>query len=136
MLMSHRADYAIRAMRFLSSLPKGAVGSINEVAVGESIPREFLAKILKDLTTARLLTSHLGVNGGYRLAKRSQEISLLDVIEAVDGPVHLNLCTEADGDYCTQAADCPMHSFWIAQEKSIKGSLASQKLSRFTKRPA
>ena len=136
MLMTHKADYAIRAMRFLSSLPKNAVGSINEVAAAESIPREFLAKILKDLTNGGLLTSHFGVHGGYRLARKSKDISLLDVIEAVDGPVHLNLCTEAAGAYCTRAGHCPMHGFWIAQEKLIKGSLASQKLSRFSKRSA
>lgn len=136
MLMSHKADYAIRAMRFLSSLSKGAVGSINEVASAESIPREFLAKILKDLTNAGLLTSHFGVHGGYRLARKSKEISLLEIIEAVDGPVHLNLCTEAGGDYCSRAGQCPMHSFWVAQEKSMKGALASQKIARFSKRPA
>ncbi len=134
MQLSRKADYALRAVRYLSSLPKGTLGSINAIAEGESIPREFLAKILKDLTMSGVLTSYQGVHGGYCLVKKPRDISFLDIIEAVDGPIHINLCTEADGAYCEQVGHCPIHGFWIAQEKSFKKALSAQKFSKYARK--
>ena len=105
------------------------MGSITEIAVAYSIPREFLAKILKDLTNGGLPTSHLGVNGGYCLVESSNKISLWDVIEAPDGPVQLNSWIEASGKCCSQSMHCPMRQFWISQERTIKASLSKRKLS-------
>jgi Rrf2 family protein len=126
MQLSRKSDYALRAIRNLSSLPKGKLGSINAIAEAESIPREFLAKILKDLTIAGVLVSFKGVTGGYQLSRPAKKISFLDVIEAVDGPVHLCLCTEPDGCSCDRHDHCHMHKFWVTQEKSIKTALSKQ----------
>jgi Rrf2 family transcriptional regulator, iron-sulfur cluster assembly transcription factor len=134
MQLSRKADYALRAVQHLSSLPKGTLGSINTIAEAESIPREFLAKILKDLTMSGVLTSYQGVHGGYSLVRKPQEMSFLDVIEAVDGPIHLNLCTETGGTYCNRVGHCPIHGFWVAQEKVLKRALAGQKFSKYAKR--
>lgn len=133
MQLSRKADYALRAVRHLSTLPKGKLGSINSIAAAESIPREFLAKILKELTRGSILVSFQGVTGGYRLARISREISFLDVIEVIEGPVHLNLCTSGGGCACNNISSCPMHSFWIEHEANFKKSLAKHKFSKYAK---
>lgn len=133
MQLSRKADYALRAVRYLSVQPKGKLGSINSIAASESIPREFLAKILKDLTRSGILVSFQGVTGGYRLSRAAKDISFLDVIEAIEGPVHINLCTETEGDTCAcdQSKGCSMHGFWVAQERTFKRNLAKHNFARY-----
>jgi len=131
MQLSRKADYALRAVKHLSSLPKGKLGSINSIAAAESIPREFLAKILKDLTRGGILVSFQGVTGGYRLNHTPKDISFLDVIEAIEGPVHINLCTEGDSCPCDRAQTCQMRDFWLTQEKAFKKALAKHNFGRY-----
>ena len=131
MQLSRKADYALRAVKHLSTLPKDKLGSINSIAAAESIPREFLAKILKDLTRSRILVSFQGVTGGYRMAKTPKEVSFLTVIEAIEGPIHINLCTEGNSCSCTQHAKCQMRDFWKVQETSFKKALAKHNFSRY-----
>ena len=134
MLLSRKADYALRAVRHLSLLPKGTLNSINAIAAAEEIPREFLAKILKDLTRSGVLESFQGVTGGYRLGKKAREISFLDVIEAIEGPLHLNLCTvEGHKCACPVVDTCTMRIFWMAQEKSLKKALTKHTFARYSK---
>ena len=127
MNLSHKAEYALRAVRHLSKLPKGKLNSINAIAREASIPREFLAKILQDLTAAGILASFKGVTGGYRLTRPANKVSFLDVIEAINGPLHLSLCTETSTCSCKPAADhCHMHQFWVAQEKVFRNALSKR----------
>ena len=131
MQLSRKADYALRGVRQLSTLSKGKLGSINSIAEAEKVPREFLAKILKDLTRSGILVSYQGVTGGYRLSRPAKEISYLDVIEAIEGPIHLNLCTEGPTCGCDQYDVCQFRTFWLAQENSFKKALQRQNFSRF-----
>lgn len=131
MQLSRKADYALRAIRHVSGLPKGKLGSINSIAEAEAIPREFLAKILKDLTRAGLLVSFQGVTGGYRLAKQPREVTFLDVIEAIDGPIHLNLCTEQGSCACDRHAKCDMKEFWSTQEVGFKKALTKNHFGKY-----
>ena len=131
MQLSRKADYALRAVRHLSTLPKGKLGSINSIAAAEAIPREFLAKILKDLTRAGILMSFQGVTGGYRLTNSPKDVSFLDVIEAIEGPIHINLCTEEEQCACDRVGECNMHGFWMTQEKAFKKALAKHTFNRY-----
>lgn len=133
MRLSRKSDYALRAVRHIASLPKGKLGSINSVSEAENIPREFLAKILKDLTRSGILVSYQGVTGGYRLARTPKEISFLDVIEAIDGPVHLNLCTEQKNCRCEEYDRCQMKDFWAVQENFFKKSLTKEHFGKYKK---
>ena len=133
MQLSRKADYALRAVKHLSSLPKGKLGSINSIAAAECIPREFLAKILKDLTRGGILVSFQGVTGGYRLSNMPKDISFLDVIEAIEGPLHINLCTESEVCPCDRSSTCPMRDFWMVQEKAFKKALAKHNFARYKK---
>jgi len=131
MRLSRKSDYALRAVRYLSGLPTGKLGSINSIAEAESIPREFLAKILKDLTRGSILVSYRGVTGGYRIARKPREISFLDVIEAIDGPIHLNLCTEGKDCNCPVYDTCEMRAFWENQEGAFKKALGKQHFAKY-----
>lgn len=131
MLLKRKADYALRAVKHLSTLPKGELGSINSIAAAESISSTFLAYILRDLTRSGILVSVQGRTGGYRLAGAPKDVSLLNIIEAIEGPIHINLCTEGDRCPCDVASDCPMRSFWIAQEKSFNKALGKHTFARY-----
>jgi Rrf2 family protein len=133
MKLSRKSDYALRAVRCCTKLPKGHYGSIRFISESESIPREFLAKILKELTTRKILISFRGVTGGYILARDPKEISFLDVIEAMNGTVHINLCTESGAHRGEGRAKCEMCDFWKSQEKAIKKALAAQHFGKYKK---
>ncbi|MEE8577516.1 MAG: Rrf2 family transcriptional regulator [candidate division Zixibacteria bacterium] len=135
MQLSRKADYALRAVRHVSTLPKGKLGSINTIAAAESVPREFLAKILKDLTRSGILVSYQGVTGGYRLSRLAKEISFLDVIEAIEGPIHLNLCTEGPTCACDQYDECQFRTFWEVQENGMKKALGRHNFGRYARKP-
>jgi Rrf2 family protein len=115
----------------LAGLPKGKLGSINSISEAESVPREFLAKILKDLTRGGILVSYQGVKGGYTLSREPKDVNFLQVIEAIDGPVHLNLCTEPNGCRCENYNSCDLRGFWETQEVSFKKSLVKQHFGKF-----
>jgi Rrf2 family protein len=134
MQLSRKADYALRAVRHISTLPKGKLGSINSIAEAESIPREFLAKILKDLTRSGILVSYQGVTGGYRLSRMPKEISFLDVIEAIEGPIHMNLCTEGPNCGCDQYGTCQFRDFWETQETVVKKALGKHHFGKYARK--
>src|SRR5262245_25895843 len=92
--ISRKIEYGLRAMVFLASRPVTEVVPFREIARRMQVPEDFLAKILKTLVSRRLVTSRRGARGGYSLSKPASQISFLDVIEAVEGPVIVNVCQE------------------------------------------
>ena len=97
MQISRKADYALRAITFMVNQPENKRSSISEIAESEGIPRDFLAKILKELCRSGFLKSFQGVTGGYQLARAKSEISFLNVIEAMQGQVRVNMCVDQNG---------------------------------------
>ena len=130
MRLSRKSDYALRAVRHIATLPKGKLGSINSVSEAENIPREFLAKILKDLTRSGILVSYQGVTGGYRLSRLPKDVTFLDVIEAIDGPILLNECVAGNG-VCTFGEDCPMRPIWCDAQAELVDRLKQTTFSNF-----
>jgi Rrf2 family protein len=84
--VSAKVDYAIRAMAELANAPPGSVKS-ETIANAQAIPRNFLENILLDLRHSELVTSQRGADGGYRLGRAPEEISVADIIRAVEGPI-------------------------------------------------
>jgi Rrf2 family protein len=109
--ISRKIDYGLRAMIHLSGLPAGKIVPLQDLATTLHIPREFLAKILKVLTARGLVRSARGVHGGYQLARPPAAISFLEVIEAVEGPVQLNVCLDHK-DRCDVSEGCTMYHIW------------------------
>ncbi len=124
MQLSRKADYALRAVAFIAQLEKGTLASIGKIALARDIPREFLAKILKELSRSGILVSFQGVTGGYRLARPPKEVTFLDVIEAMEGPVRVNLCVE--GCHCDHEDGCEIRPFFIKQQEQIVKAMKRQ----------
>ncbi|GAW91936.1 RrF2 family transcriptional regulator [Calderihabitans maritimus] len=92
MKLNQATDYAFRAVLYMSRLPMGEVVEAKEIAEQEKIPLRFLLKIFRQLVAAGLVRSYRGVKGGYALAKHPKDISLRDVVEAVEGSIVMNRC--------------------------------------------
>jgi Rrf2 family protein len=123
--ISRKIDYGLRAMIYLASIPAEEVVPFREIARQMLVPEDFLAKILKTLVDEGLVRSTRGPHGGYALALPSSEISFLQVIEAVEGPIALNVCLDDEG--CGKAAACTMVSVWKeGQEKMLEVYRASK----------
>ena len=109
--ISRKIEYGLRAMTFLASLETGEMVPQAEIARRMSIPPQFASKILKILVQKKLVRSTRGAHGGYALAKAAREVSFLDVIEAVEGPVVVNVCQDSH-DACKVSSACTMYSVW------------------------
>lgn len=104
--LTKKADYGLIALRHLASRP-GGCASTKEIADSYHIPMPLLSKVLQKLVRTGLLSSEQGTNGGYRLSRAPQEITTLDAIRAIDGPIILTHCfTEHNG--CDQSDLCPV----------------------------
>ena len=118
MRISRETDYAIRCMLHLCA-DAGKVSMVDEIAQARDVPKSFLAKILQKLKRAKLVESFRGVKGGFRLARDPSGISLLDVIEAIQGDVGVNVCA-VDELACDRSAECVVHPIWKKMSSKIK----------------
>jgi Rrf2 family protein len=118
MQITRQADYAVRAVAYLAKLGSDRRAATSQIALEQQIPPSFLAKIVSQLSVAGLLQTSRGARGGVSLARTPQEISLLEVVEAIDGPILLNECV-LDIDACTFSKDCPMHPIWCASQAEL-----------------
>jgi Rrf2 family transcriptional regulator, iron-sulfur cluster assembly transcription factor len=135
MKISRKSDYALRAVLYIARQANDARSSINAIAESERVPRDFLAKILKELTRAEILRSYQGVHGGYQLSRPAAQINILDVIEAMDGPLGLNLCVRGeDGCDCDRADRCPMHPFWKKMQAQVRSTLRNETFAKLKRR--
>lgn len=121
MKITRETDYAIRCILYLSELPD-KVAMAGEIAEAMKIPKSFLAKILQKLTRAEIVQSFRGVNGGVKLAKNPAEISLLYVIETIEGDVGMNVCAVNEGA-CAQSKKCSVHPVWIEIREAVEDIL-------------
>lgn len=87
MKLTRASSYAIHALAYMGAQKHNRPVASHHIAQARGIPERFLLKVLKPLVSARVLHSIKGPNGGYRLAKMPRDISLLEVLEAVDGPI-------------------------------------------------
>jgi Rrf2 family protein len=111
MQFTRKGDYALKAMVYLADAKSKGPHTIDEISENSKVPRHFLAKILKDLTRANLLIAVKGARGGYTLARPAVDINLLQIIEAVVGPLALNLCLEGD-NRCADSNTCGLYPVW------------------------
>jgi Rrf2 family protein len=117
MKLTRASTYALQAVAYMASFKKGKEDTpvaSHKIAEERKIPERFLLKVLKPLVSAQILVSVKGPNGGYRLAKSPNEVTLLDIIEAVDGPIRGSAPPSPHGDQqlqrrletvCEQVAD-------------------------------
>ncbi len=119
MQITRQADYAVRAVLYLARRENAERAATSTIAVEQRIPPSFLAKIISQLSIAGLLHTSRGARGGVTLAREPKDITLLEVVEAIDGPIQLNECVGDEGN-CSFGRECPLHSVWCeAQEKLV-----------------
>jgi len=131
MIFSRPCEYAIRAMTYLVDTP-GGTARAQEIAKAEEIPLPILSKVLQDLAHKGLLKSRRGPGGGFRLARRAEEIALRDLVAAIDGTQHFYDCA-AGLPGCSDAAPCPLHEMWTRFRAMLMTSLDETTLDRMAK---
>ncbi|HEX8947629.1 MAG TPA: Rrf2 family transcriptional regulator [Dissulfurispiraceae bacterium] len=128
MQITRETDYAVRCVLFLAGR-EDEVSMIDGISKGMCVPKSFLAKILQKLTRAGIVKSYRGVKGGFQLAKKPGEISLLDVIEAIQGPVVMNVCA-LDDKLCQFSKTCAVHPVWVEVRGMVEQVLRSKDFSK------
>ena len=121
-LLSIEGDYGLRAIIYLSTQPREKITFVSEIAKDQLIPVNFLFKILRKLVRKGMVKSYRGPHGGYALAKEPSEITFLEVIEAIDGPLVLNRCLGSVPN-CTLEPNCKMMGAWKRIQLHMKTEL-------------
>jgi len=117
--LTREAEYGLLAMAYIATRPDGELAYRREIAEHHNIPREFLAKVLQKLSKQGLIKSYRGIRGGYLLARIAADISIADVVSAVDGPMALVECARPDGS-CPQQDLCGFQSvLWDLQDEIV-----------------
>jgi Rrf2 family protein len=129
MQITRQADYALRAVIYLSRLQPEQKASTSAIADEQQIPPSFLAKIISQLSIAGLIHTARGARGGVSLARSADDISILDVIEAIDGPITMNECT-TNPNSCPFSADCNLHQLWCTTRNEITNKLKTTTFSQ------
>ena len=124
MQLTRAADYAVRVMIHLAGLPPGMRASRGELARAAECPEQFLSKVLQSLTRAGLVISHRGNTGGFELPEAHRGATMLNVVQAIEGPVRLNLWLTSDHT-CSRQEWCPAHGVWAEAQKAMLGVLQS-----------
>jgi Rrf2 family protein len=127
--LSRRADYAVRMLLTLAAAPPGATLPAAELSAQTAVPVSLAHKITQDLARAGLVRSTPGPAGGAELARPAEAISLLDILEAMEGPLCLNLCLMGPGT-CPRDGTCPAHTAWAHIQNVLRQELAAQSLAR------
>ena len=117
MQLTRAADYAVRVMIHMASLPEGTMVRLKTLADAAGAPEKFLAKLLQNLTRAELVVSRRGPNGGFELASGAKSATMMQVIEAIEGPFALNVCLSEKG--CERQEWCPAHTVWAQAQDAM-----------------
>lgn len=127
--LTKQAEYALRILTHLGEAERdaGAAGAARQkaaaITTATGIPQAFATRILALLQRQGLLVARAGQNGGYVLARPAGELSVLEVIEAVEGPLTTRRCVLRDGP-CGQPCRCLLHDAWTASTEALRSVLA------------
>jgi Rrf2 family protein len=126
--LTKRADYAVRTVLALARAADGERLSVRRVAAEQMVPERFLSQVMRDLVRAGLVDGTVGRTGGYRLAKPSNTISVLDVVEAVEGDSRRRVCVLRGGP-CAVDGVCDVHAVFAAAQDDVLGRLRTSTIA-------
>ena len=126
--LSRKGSYAVRAMVALAATRDGGLQKARRIAADTAIPAAYLPQILGALIRRGLVSSHAGPHGGYVLTREPDSISLLEIVEAVDGPLKSAECALRGGP-CTPTDPCMLHHRWQGAQAALVGQLAACSLA-------
>lgn len=129
MQLNITTDYAIRIVFYLAT--EGGIASSKEICEKTGVPQNYVAKINRNLTKAGITQTHVGVLGGFSLAKAPENISLLDIINTMENKTKINQCLE-EGHHCSQSAmgSCPVRKFYCSLQKEMDEKMSSITMKR------
>lgn len=133
MRLSNLADYAVVTMSAAARHCGGCRTSAGELAAETGLPAPTVQKLVTRLTAAGLLRSVRGAGGGLQLARPAAAITLVDIVEAVEGPIALTACVE--GTECSVDHDCRVRPHWPAVNEALRGALAGISLTQLAREP-
>jgi len=133
--LTRGGEYAIRAMTYLARRPVGDITPLHDVGAEQDIPESFLAKIFQSLVHADLVVSQRGAHGGFTLARPAVEITVREIVEAVDGPISLNGCVLWPEE-CERSGGCRMHQVWVLAQERMMEVLGRVTLAELAPLPA
>jgi Rrf2 family protein len=122
MQITRQADYAVRAVQYLADMDDGTRAATSTIAQRKHIPPSFLAKIVSQLSVAGVVQTSRGARGGVSLAREPEDITLLEVVEAIDGPITLNECV-TDPSACTFGQNCGIRHVWCEAQADLVNRL-------------
>ncbi len=134
--LTRRGDYAVRAMLALARAGAAPGGpsdgngrlSVARIAASEAIPPPILPSVMRSLARAGLVAAQTGRSGGYRLARQADRISLLEIIEAIEGDTRRRTCILRGGP-CLAGGLCSVHDVFSSAQESLRKSLATATLA-------
>lgn len=129
MIITRATEHSITAVLYLASKHPEPVVSKREICKAEGITPAFLTKILQPLIHRGLVCSKRGVAGGFSLAKDPSEITLWDVMKAVEEPLALNVCLTDESD-CNRINVCPVHDMWDEVRQNMETIFSKKSLAQ------
>jgi len=135
MEIKRRTDYAIRMLLTMAKRDNREPLSISQVSRSDQVPYQFARSIQHDLAQAGILTTTRGAHGGSRLAKPADQVSLFDIVRAMQGPLVFSPC-EVDPTWCERFEYCSVHDVWKGLDESIRTQLEAVTLDELVKSQA
>lgn len=131
MELTRKAEYAIRGMLYLARHTEGHIAMLGDISGTMDVPRTFLAKIFQDLVKTGLIKSVRGAGGGFVLARQPEQITLREIVEAIEGPIMPNTCLMGEG-VCSFQKTCTVHPVWRRLQSVTRGILEEVSLKTLT----
>jgi len=116
--LTKRADYAVRAVMALARIPDGERRSVRQLASEQHIPARFLPQVMGDLVESGIVEGTVGRSGGYRLARPPSEISLLEIVESIEGDGRRRVCVLRNAP-CELGGKCDVHEVFDAAQTDV-----------------
>lgn len=132
MKLTRAGEYAVRCVLFVAGCDPGEIVRRQDIASAMQIPSEFLSKIAQQLARSGFIEIVQGPKGGYRLLKTPEEITLLDVVEAVNGEIFLNDCVMRP-ESCFRNAECSVYLVWKKAREQLRATLREATFDKLLK---
>lgn len=131
MELTRKGEYAIRGIVYLAAQPPDRVCLLSDIAAAVDVPATFLAKIFQQFSKIGLVRSYRGTGGGFLLGRAPDKITLLEVVEAVEGPIIPNRCVVGAGE-CVRDITCKVHPVWKRVQGQVREVLAGVTLKELS----
>jgi Rrf2 family protein len=131
MRINRRTDYAVRVMLALAEHPYGDRLSTQSIQDTMLVPRAFLERIIAELSRAKLILTFPGPNGGIQLNREPETITLLQIWDAIEGPLMISDCLQSPEE-CPLHEDCPVHGCWGRLQKAMQRELESMSIGQLS----